>query len=122
MARILLVDDDHHFRGMLLITLQRLGHDVTEAADGSKALDAFSQQSFDAAIIDLIMPDKEGMETISQMRRMKPDAKIIAMSGGGRMNAKDILVLAAAMGANQTLAKPFSNESLVAALQAVKVI
>lgn len=121
MARILLVDDDEQFRTMLCITLQRMGHEVSEAADGSIALRLNKEDGFDLVMVDMIMPDKEGMETITEMRRLRPDLKIIAMSGGGRMNSHDILALAAGIGANKTLAKPFSQESLVAALQALQV-
>jgi DNA-binding response OmpR family regulator len=121
MAQILLIDDDDQFRDMLRITLQRMGHDVVEAADGRIALRLGAQQNFDVAMVDMIMPDKEGMETITEMRKSKPDMRIIAMSGGGRMNSRDILLLAAGIGANKTLAKPFSNEELADALRAVNV-
>ena len=121
MALILLVDDDDNFRTMLRITLQRLGHQIKEAGDGNEALKLCQQEAFDAVMLDLIMPEKEGMETIVELRKQTPDVKIIAMSGGGRLNAKDILLAAKAIGANQILAKPFSNESMVDALKALSV-
>jgi CheY-like chemotaxis protein len=120
MTHILLVDDDDHFRTMLRITLQRLGYTVSEADNGSKAINMYRQEPYDAVFMDLIMPEKEGIETIAEIRRERPDAKIIAMSGGGRMNANDILSVAKAMGANQALAKPFSNESMMRALKALE--
>ena len=118
MAHLLIVDDDDPFRKMLRLTLQQLGHLVAEARDGDEALLLHQKVAFDMILTDLIMPNKEGIETIISLRRQRPEVKIIAMSGGGRLNAKDILAVAKAMGANQVLAKPFSNESLVAALAA----
>lgn len=114
MADILLIDDDDDFRTMLRITLQRLGHQVVEAGDGNKGIEFHKQQHFDVVLVDLIMPEKEGMETITEMRVNRPDTKIIAISGGGRISAKDILPMAKAVGANQVLAKPFSNEEMLA--------
>jgi len=116
MATILLVDDDESFRTMMGITLERMGHQITQASDGAQALRLFQQDDFAVTLIDLIMPEKEGMETITEMRLLRPTAKIIAMSGGGRMNARDVLSIAKAIGVTQTLAKPFSNEELMAAL------
>jgi CheY-like chemotaxis protein len=121
MAHILLVDDDENFRTMLRITLQRLGHQITEATDGSMAIKLHAQNNYDAVMMDLIMPDKEGMETIVEMRKDHPDTKIIAMSGGGRMNAKDILTMAKAVGADQILAKPFENEKLIDTLKSLGI-
>jgi len=119
MPQILLIDDDESLRKTLRITLQRLGHVVAEARDGDEAIRLHEKTAFDVVLTDLIMPNKEGIETIITLRRQRPDVKIIAMSGGGRLNAKDILAVAKAMGAHQVLAKPFSHEALVAALAAV---
>ncbi len=121
MARILLVDDDENFRTMLRITLQRIGHQITEAGDGSMAITLCAQNAYDAVMMDLIMPDKEGMETIVEMRKNHPSIKIIAMSGGGRMSARDILTMAKAVGADQILAKPFENGELVNTLKSIGI-
>jgi len=119
MANILLVDDDDNFRSMLRITLQRLGHQISEASNGLVALKLFQLHLYDVVILDLIMPEKEGIETIRDLRKQRPDVKIIAMSGGGRLKAMDILSVAKAVGADQVLAKPFSNDNLLDALNAV---
>jgi len=119
MANILLVDDDDNFRSMLRITLQRLGHQISEASNGLVALKLFQLHLYDVVILDLIMPEKEGIETIRDLRKQRPDVKIIAMFGGGRLKAMDILSVAKAVGADQVLAKPFSNDNLLDALNAV---
>jgi CheY-like chemotaxis protein len=116
MPHILLVDDDAAFRKMLRLTLQRMGYSITEACDGKQAIAMYQAAPADVVLTDLIMPEKEGLETIAELRRFDPSIRIIAMSGGGRLNANDILTVARAMGACAVLAKPFSDEELIAAL------
>jgi DNA-binding response OmpR family regulator len=119
MTRILLVDDDESFRRMLHLTLVRAGYDVVDAGDGNKALKLFRAQPPDLVLTDLIMPDREGLETIMELRSIQPDVKIIAMSGGGRSRPGDYLKVARQMGAARVLAKPFSNQELLDAVRAV---
>lgn len=116
MPRILLVDDDDPFRKMLMLTLTKMGHHVMEARNGKEALKLFAHVAPDLVISDLIMPEKEGLETIGELRRKHPGVKIIAMSGGGRVSATDYLKIARALGADHVLAKPFSNDELKAAV------
>jgi CheY-like chemotaxis protein len=108
MARILVVDDEQQIRLMLRQMLERLGHVVAEAAGGNQAVRSYREDPADIVIMDLIMPDKEGIETITEIRRDYPDARIVAMSGGGRMGPDNYLELASRLGAQRTLAKPFS--------------
>jgi len=117
MPRILLVDDDDSFRKMLRLTLARMGHVVFEARNGREALRLYAQIPADVVMMDLVMPEKEGVETIEELRQKYPAVKIVAMSGGGRVSASDYLKIATAMGANRTLAKPFSNDELELTLQ-----
>ncbi|MBW2107038.1 MAG: PAS domain S-box protein [Deltaproteobacteria bacterium] len=112
-ARILIVDDDGHFRSMLRQTLERAGYDPVEARDGEEGIGLFREHPFDLVITDIIMPGKEGLETIMELRKDYPDAKIIAMSGGGRLTSDDHLALAKASGAQAVLAKPFSKNQLL---------
>ncbi len=117
MARILVIDDDEAFRTMLRRTLERAGHEVTEAAEGAAALTALSEQTIDLVITDIIMPGMEGLETIRALRRSMPELKIIAMSGGGRMKPEGYLEAAHAFGAVHVLTKPFENKDLFAAIK-----
>lgn len=115
MARILLIDDDDSVRGMLRLTLTHFGHAVTEARDGREGLGLFQPAGIDLVITDIVMPDKEGLETVRELRKKDPAVKIIAMSGGGRMGkAIDYLPIARRLGAAKVLAKPFSTEVLIA--------
>lgn len=116
MPRILLVDDDDTFRKALRMSLARMGHDVVEARDGKEAVRLIREDPPDVMITDLVMPEKEGLETIDEVRRQYPDLKIIAMSGGGRVNGSDYLKIARAMGADRVLAKPFSVDEIAASL------
>lgn len=120
MAHILLVDDDDLFRNMLGITLGKLGHTVVPARDGREAMRLFRvMPAVELVLTDLVMPEKEGIETIRELRALKPDVKIVAMTGGNPSDAKDYLKMASLMGAARTLNKPFSQEELVAAIAAV---
>lgn len=115
MPHILLIDDDELFRKMLRATLEDLGHTVTEARDGKEGLALHKSKPADLVITDLIMPEKEGLETISELRRLQPGLKIIAMSGGGRISVEDYLPIAKWLGAARVLTKPFAREAMIAA-------
>lgn len=119
MTRILLIDDDDSFRAMLATTLTKLGHTVCEAPDGNAGILAMRTFTAELVITDLIMPDKEGLETIIEMRRIDPTLRIIAMSGGGRGSAEDYLDFAKILGARAVLQKPFGRDKLEEAIRAV---
>lgn len=112
MPKILVVDDNETFRTALCMTLEKWGYDVQQAADGREALTQQHATPSEILLTDLIMPDKEGLETIQDFRRQHPNVVIIAMSAGGRMDAKDMLKMARQFGASQTLSKPFSQTEL----------
>lgn len=117
MARILIIDDDDQVRKMLRLTLNAAGFDVIEAQDGTVALKLFYQNPLvDLVITDLIMPEKEGIETIMEIRRNFPKVPIIAISGGGRIDPSDYLSLAKKLGAQITLEKPFSRQDIIDAV------
>jgi CheY-like chemotaxis protein len=116
MPHILIIDDDASMRGSLAQTLERLGYRVSVAADGKAGVARAAESPPDLVITDLIMPEKEGLETIMELRQSHPRIKIIAMSGGGRLSNEDYLHLAKRFGAAVTLAKPFAREELKAAL------
>jgi len=98
MAQILLVDDDELLRPMIRLVLERAGYRVREARNGNDAMRQFAQDQGDLVITDLIMPEKEGLALILEMRRINRKLKIIAMSGGGRVSSKDYLEVAAKFG------------------------
>jgi CheY-like chemotaxis protein len=116
MARILVIDDDANMRGSLAQTLERLGHQASVSPDGKEGIASAAAHPPDLVITDLIMPEKEGLETIMELRQRHPRIKIIAMSGGGRLSNEDYLHLAKRFGATVALAKPFTREELKAAL------
>ena len=119
MASILLVEDDEQLRSMLRIVLDRAGHEVQEAGNGKEALEIYNRRPTDLIVTDIVMPDKEGLETILEFRRIYPDVKIIAMSGGGRTGAHNYLQLAKKLGADYILTKPFSNQEILDGIHTV---
>ena len=119
MAKILLIEDNAPLLAMERELLSEAGHDVVTATNGKEALLLFADTSFDLVVTDVGMPEKDGLETISHLRRKYPTLKIIAVSGGGRVEAGDYLVMARKLGAAQTLVKPFTGEQLIKAVDKV---
>ncbi len=111
--KILLIDDDEQFREMLAELLKRNGYDVIEASDGIHANSLYLKHHPKLVITDIIMPEKEGIETIIDLKREFNNIKIIAISGGGRTNAMDNLRSARLLGADKTLEKPFENKEIL---------
>lgn len=113
MALVLVVDDEPLMRRTLRTALERAGHEVEEAKDGNEALKKFSSLSPDLVLTDIVMPDREGVETIGQLRKLHADVPIIAMSGGGAVGGTLFLRLAEELGATRTFTKPIRNADLV---------
>jgi DNA-binding response OmpR family regulator len=107
MATVLVIDDDPAFRRMIRMILARLDHHVIEAADGNEGVARFTAERPDLVISDIVMPDKEGIETILEIRALDPSARIIAMSGGGASLGTGYLTAALKLGADLVLTKPF---------------
>lgn len=116
MAHILVVDDEAGMRTFAERALTRAGHRVTLAENGRRALEAVSRSAFDVIVTDLLMPEMEGIEFLLELRRRAMKIPIIAMSGGGRMDALTYFGMARHAGAARFLAKPFSLEDLLAAV------
>lgn len=116
MYRILIIDDDMQIRKMLRLTLSAAGFEVSEAQDGKVAMKLMRQAPSELVVTDLIMPEKEGIETIIELKRDFPEVKVIAISGGGRIDPKDYLFLAEKLGAQLTLEKPFSRKEILDAI------
>lgn len=119
MQNILVIDDDKLMRLALAKILISAGYNVVQAADGEEGLRLYRTQDFDLVITDLIMPDKEGIQIIRELRKENTQVRIIAMSAGGRGGATDYLKWARLMGAKQCLSKPIRREDLLAAVQTV---
>lgn len=112
MARIVLVDDTDIFRETLEVALQRAGHEVIGAASGLGIERVVAQHKADLVITDMLMPDRDGVETMMALRRRYPELRVIAMSGGGSRGNLDLGV-ARKLGASATIAKPFEPAELV---------
>jgi DNA-binding response OmpR family regulator len=117
MTHILIIEDDDLVREMLQRLLEREGYQVTTAIEGGEALRIFRHSSPALVITDLIMPGKEGIETILELRREQPEVKIIAISGGGRIGPDGYLKLAGSIGASRTFSKPLDRHVLLAAIR-----
>ncbi|MBN1842035.1 MAG: response regulator [Deltaproteobacteria bacterium] len=116
---LLIVDDSITTLKWLRQILKREGYDVLEASNGKEGLRLCHQEWVDLVITDLIMPDKEGLETIMELRRDFPHVPIIAMSGGGRISPEEYLYLAKKLGAQHTLCKPFTRQEILRAIRDV---
>lgn len=112
MADILIIDDDDVFRDVLASALEHAGHVVRQAVNGIEGLQKFHQQPAELVITDIVMPEKEGLDTIRDLRREFPQARIIAMSGGLAHDPKLYLHMAEKFGATAVLAKPFALADL----------
>jgi DNA-binding response OmpR family regulator len=117
MARILLIEDDVQLRKMLRQMLEREGYEILEAPDGTEGIKIYREEPTDIVITDIIMEGKDGIETIIELRRDFPELKIIAMSGGGRIEPESYLNIAQKLGALQTLTKPFGRKELLEAVR-----
>ena len=121
MAKILIVDDENQIRLMLRQMFEREGHVIMEAADGKEAIKMNKSNPADLIITDIIMPEMEGIRTIMELKKAKPDAKIIAVSGGGKNAPEQYLHFAKKLGADRTFTKPFNRDELVAAVKEILV-
>lgn len=112
MSLILVIDDDEALRRTLRRTLERAGHTVIEAGDGNRGLEVLRAERPALVVTDLVMPDRDGIETIQAIRAEFDGVKIIAMSGAGRMDPEERLTDAELLGADATLRKPFELRDL----------
>ncbi|MFN8241093.1 MAG: response regulator [Bacteroidales bacterium] len=113
MSGILLVEDNTELREMLREALSKRKYSIFEACDGRDAINKFKPQLMDIVVTDLIMPEEDGLKVIMKVKEIKPEIKIIAISGGGKAGPGSYLNLARVLGADETFSKPFSLSSLV---------
>ncbi|MCP4678338.1 MAG: response regulator [Deltaproteobacteria bacterium] len=117
MATILIVDDDDMMRDMLLQMMETDGHSAMGAADGKKAIGLLENNVFELVVTDLIMPEKEGLETIRYLKKNHPHIPIIAISGGTKMDPESYLGIAKMLGAKYTFTKPIDRAAFLAAIK-----
>src|SRR3989442_6405589 len=116
-ARILVMDDDGTLRGAIRVALEAAGYEVLEAADGQAGLRLQREQGADLVLVDIFMPQRDGLEVIRTIRAEIPQTKIVAMSGGGQTGQIEVLRAAAAFGAARVLLKPFAPRDLLTAIR-----
>ena len=119
MKRILIIDDEELARFTIREILEGASFEVDEAENGLVGIEKQKAAPFDLIITDIIMPEKEGVETIIDLKNDFPDLKIIAISGGGRTRNLDFLKLSERFGAGKVLAKPFTEGQLLDAVNEV---
>lgn len=111
--RVLLVDDDALFCGIINTALQKHGYQTSIACNGDDALKKIHGGEFDLLITDILMPQKEGIELIQEVRQTNPKLKIIAISSGGQTGYTSFLRIAETFGADASLKKPFTADQLI---------
>ena len=120
MVTILVIEDDSEIRELYRRILEKAGYQVLEAPDGDVGIRIFREKHVDLVLTDIVMPEKEGLETIMELKREFPSARIIAMSGGGKATTSfTCLHLAKMLGADQALTKPIPRTQLLEAVEAV---
>lgn len=117
MTNIMVIDDEAQVREILQQMLERKGYSVCLAENGEVAMDICKKQDLDLAIVDMVMPEKNGLETIKEIKRDYPDIKIIAISGGHMVGPGRYLDNAKTFGADRIFEKPFSSGEILGAIE-----
>jgi len=118
MEKILVIDDELHTLSFIKFMLGRAGYEAAVAEDGIEGLACFKDDDFDLVVTDILMPKMDGIQTIKEIRKLKPDMPILAISGAGMKGAMSYLSIAEMAGATSTLAKPFEKNAFLAAVEA----
>jgi CheY-like chemotaxis protein len=119
MPSVLVVDDEDQLRQLIREILEQAGYQVTEARDGKEALLQYRLAPADVVIMDILMPEQDGLETTSTLRREFPNVKIIAITGSSEMiGILSFLDVAKMLGAHRALQKPFEMQTLLDTVQA----
>ncbi len=113
MAKILVIDDEKIVRMAIIHKLKKEGHEVIEAEDGEEGIEKYREDPADLIITDIIMPNKEGFETIRELNEEFPDAKIVAMSGGGKISSENYLDIAKKFNVVDVFEKSFEWEEML---------
>jgi len=119
MPSVLVVDDQDEVRQLIRETLEQAGYEVEEARDGKEGLERYRARSTDLVIMDILMPEQDGLEAIMTLYREFPDTRVIAMTGGSdTIGVLNFLDVAKMFGARRTLQKPFELKILLDAVAA----
>ena len=114
MPSVLVVDDQDQVRQLIRETLEQAGYEVQEARNGKEGLEWYRAKAADLVIMDILMPDQDGLESIMALRREFPDSRVIAMTGGSEaIGIGNVLDIAKMLGARRTLHKPFDLKVLL---------
>jgi YesN/AraC family two-component response regulator len=119
MATIYVFDDEASILLMIKKMLEKAGHEVSTALNGREGMDLFNNKKPDLLITDILMPEKEGLETIMELRKKYPDLKIIAISGGGRFGPEGYLPGAKLLGADLVFQKPLVQKEFIEAISSL---
>lgn len=117
MAVIVVVDDDPTIQMIAAELLRDGNHAVVAAADGDEALRVLAAMPADLVVMDMLMPNKDGLETIIEARKLYPDLRILAISSGGRVGVGDLLRMARLFGADETYVKPLRLDTFAATIE-----
>lgn len=116
MAKIIVIDDEPYILLMLKKMLEKEGHLVDMATNGVEGIELYHKNGADLIITDIVMPEKEGLETIINLKTENPSLKVIAISGGGRVDSREYLHSAKLLGAERIFQKPFKKDEIVQAV------
>ena len=115
-AIIVIVDDDPTIRLIASEMLRHEDHAVVQASDGDEALEVVSILPVDLVVLDMLMPNRDGLETITQLKAAHPEVRILAISSGGQMGSSLLLRTALAFGADEALPKPLHADTFTGAV------
>lgn len=115
--KVCVIDDDPLMVSHLETMLTSLGHTVATAPDVNTGLSCMETQGSDAVVVDILMPERDGLTFIMEARKVRSDVRIVAITGGGRLGAGPVLKMASGLGADAALIKPFSSDELETALR-----
>ena len=117
--KILIIDDDELVRSMMANFLKKNGYAVAQASNGNEGIEIAKKNIPDIVITDMLMPEKEGIETIVDLKKYNTDIKIIAISSGGKTKNMSFLDIAKNVGAQATIEKPFKPQDLIETIKEV---
>ncbi|MFW6274334.1 MAG: response regulator [Spirochaetota bacterium] len=117
--KILVIDDDSHIRDMLSEMLQDSGYQVVTAENGYEGIKEYHRDDFQLIIMDILMPEKEGIETYRELKQADSDVKVIAISGGGQIGAEQYLRMIRYFGVQYTFEKPVEKNKLLSTIESI---